>query len=156
MAEPTLTASKTDDTDGDIRWTDDKIRWEDTGNKDNEDDVEDEERCAYIDPFKDQDPFDVFSFRYRTNPNDATTDTTSTTTKSNSQDNDESSEWTEISVRGYKTDSDEVWQSTGLTLWRASTYLCEHMTQHAALFHDKRILEVRQTLFFSLCTPVQI
>lgn len=139
--------SKQEDTQGvgEIQWTDDKIRWveENTngGKKKERDDDEDEDRCAYIDPFKDQDPFDTFSFRF---PKYLDSQATTTTTN-NEVDND--SEWAEITVRGYKTGSDEVWQSTGLTLWRASTYLCEHMTKRADLFHDKHILEVRNKCY---------
>ena len=51
-----------------IQWTDDKIRWDEDENSDakNHND-HDEDRCAYIDPFKDNDPFDTFSFRYPKN-----------------------------------------------------------------------------------------
>ena len=156
--------NNTDDDDDEIRWTDDKIRWtedhdhhgtndenKEGGGKEEEDA---EDRCAYIDPFKDQDPFDTFSFRYpkRLEYLDTTSSLPTTTAiaeKTDDENDDDQgdtascNEWTEISVRGYKTDSDQVWQSTGLTLWQASTYLCEYMTKHATLFHHKRILEVR-------------
>ena len=34
-----------------------------------------------------------------------------------------------VSVHGYKRDADAVWKSTGVTLWRASEYLCDYLTQ---------------------------
>jgi len=76
-----------------------------------------------VDPFKDPDPFELFSFQFE-RPDD----------KEKSID---------IQIRGYKTDADEVWQSTGLTLWRASDYLCQYqMDNLQTLFQNKRILEL--------------
>lgn len=48
----------------------------------------------------------------------------------------------DIEIRGCKTDADEVWQSTGLTLWRASDYLCQYQIENVSLFLDKRVLEL--------------
>eukprot|EP00804_Cyclotella_cryptica_P030592 CCRYP_020006-RB/>CCRYP_020006-RB protein AED:0.37 eAED:0.37 QI:0/0/0/1/0/0/3/0/177 len=49
----------------------------------------------------------------------------------------------EVVIRGYKTNADEVWKSTGLTLWKASHYLCQYQVEHAhTLFRGKRVLEL--------------
>ena len=138
----TIAADENDD-EGEIRWTDDKIRWTEDNDKTNDGNDEEEEETAYIDPFKDPDPFDTFSFRFQLKKQltDATTAADATTEKNH---NSESNEWIELAVRGYKTDSDQVWQSTGLTLWRASEHLCHYMTQHSELFQNTRILEVSQ------------
>lgn len=70
---------------------------------------------------RDPDPFEVFPFRFERPDDDAPID---------------------ITIRGYKTDADEVWQSTGLTLWRASDYLCRYQMEHLQLFRNKRTLEL--------------
>ena len=103
------------------QWTDASIRW--PGYKAVTYDSEEEEECGYMDPFKDPDPFNIFSFQFDRPGN--------------------SDESIDINIRGYKTDSDEVWESTGLTLWRASEYLCEYQLKRHELFQNKRILEVR-------------
>ena len=59
----------------------------------------------------------------------------------NNKDNDET-KIIDIQIRGYKTDADEVWQSTGLTLWKASDYLCQYQMDNIQLFENKRILEL--------------
>ena len=104
------------------RWTDDRIRWEkDFINQDKkEEEEEEEEESAFIDPFKDPDPFHTFSFQF---------DVSGATT-------------IEIELRGYKTGADQVWQSTGLTLWKASEYLCKYMAANPELFQEKSVLEV--------------
>ena len=103
------------------RWTDDRIRWQEDFVNKKEQDEEEEEECAFIDPFKDPDPFHTFSFQFDV-PNQ---------------------EAIEIELRGYKTGADQVWQSTGLTIWRASEHLCKYMATNPDLFQGKRILEVR-------------
>jgi len=108
----------------DIIWTDDKIRWTEDNDKlsntGGEKEEEEVEECAFIDPFKDPDPFETFCFNYCNEDNHSV----------------------EVSVRGYKTEADAVWQSTGLTLWQASNHLCRYMVDHRDMFHEKRILEL--------------
>lgn len=104
-------------------WTDDAIRWpDDPPKKVQSDDDDDEEETGFMDPFKDPDPFQIFSFHFQ-NPfeKDGTLD---------------------ITVRGYKSEADEIWQSTGLTLWRASEFLCEFQLENAQMFQGKRVLEL--------------
>lgn len=109
-------------------WTDDVIRWPDDPPKKVpcDDDDDEEEETGFMDPFKDPDPFQVFSFNFQ-NPlvKDDTVD---------------------ITIRGYKSEADEIWQSTGLTLWRASEFLCEFQLANPQMFQGKRVLEVRRTM----------
>jgi hypothetical protein len=36
-----------------------------------------------------------------------------------------------ISLRGFDPESEAIWNSTGLTVWRSSHYLCEYLLQHS-------------------------
>ena len=99
------------------KWTDACIRWE-------EDELapqkEEEEEERPFDPFADPDPTQEFSFQFSIPGGPEIS----------------------ISLNGYKADADESWQSTGLTLWRASHHLNEYILQHAAQWKNKRILEL--------------
>eukprot|EP00571_Detonula_confervacea_P000451 CAMPEP_0172315650 /NCGR_PEP_ID=MMETSP1058-20130122/25873_1 /TAXON_ID=83371 /ORGANISM="Detonula confervacea, Strain CCMP 353" /LENGTH=292 /DNA_ID=CAMNT_0013029775 /DNA_START=100 /DNA_END=975 /DNA_ORIENTATION=+ len=116
-----------------VQWTDDSIRWEgglhvkkaaDESDKESDDDED-----YVVDPFKDPDPFELFSFQFE-RPGDK------------SSCDGEKDKLIDIQIRGYKTDADEVWQSTGLTLWRASDYLCQYQMENLNLFQNKRVLEL--------------
>ena len=76
---------------------------------------------------RDPDPFVIFSFRFVVPVEEA---------------GGEEDGFVDIRLRGYKTDADEVWQSTGLTLWRASDYLCRYQMENLRLFRNRRILEL--------------
>ena len=76
---------------------------------------------------RDPDPFVIFSFRFVVPVEEA---------------GGEEDGFVDIRLRGYKTDADEVWQSTGLTLWRASDYLCRYQMENLPLFRNRRILEL--------------
>ena len=119
------------------RWTDDKIRWEENdGNKqkgDGDEDDDSESDDGMIDPFKDPNPIEETSYRFP-NPHSTT---------SSDDELSSSSKFIEIVLRAYKEDADAVWQSTGLTIWRASQHLCDYLVEHAEMFQDKRTLEVR-------------
>jgi hypothetical protein len=117
VSTPETQLKETKWTDASIRWPDDKTTADDS-----------EEEYGYMDPFKDPDPFQIFSFKFNA----------STSSTSNIVDNA-----IDISIRGHKTDSDGVWESTGLTLWRAADYLCEYQVKHVQMFEGKRVLEVR-------------
>ena len=115
-----------EDTDETIKWTDDRIRWSDCEDDDINDDGDDEnsltDEAACLDPFKDPDPTQTFYFAFD-DPNIA-------------------GEQINIELKGYKPDTDQVWKSTGATLWRASEHLCKYMLKKSDLFHKKRVLEL--------------
>ena len=89
------------------KWTDSAIRWSEDENKATEDDDDDEESTGLVDPFADPDPSQTFDFEFVVN--DSTT--------------------IQISLDGYKYESDQTWNSTGLTLWRAARHLCDYLVQ---------------------------
>ena len=113
------------------KWTDSAIRWSEDENKATEED-DDEESTGLVDPFADPDPSQRFDFEFDVN--------------------DSAGGKIRLSLDGYKYESDETWQSTGLTLWRAARHLCDYLVQHLkdeqegktedSLFRDKQILEV--------------
>jgi predicted nicotinamide N-methyase len=84
---------------------------------------------------RDPDPFETFSFRFENPPveGDRRGEEVAPTT---------GGRFIDIQLRGYKTDADEVWQSTGLTLWRASDYLCRYQMENLIMFQNRRTLEL--------------
>jgi predicted nicotinamide N-methyase len=119
-----MAESSNDEAVGETRWTDAAIRWPEDAPKTDDID-EDEEECGFIDPFKDPDPFEIFSFNFDCPSHQY-----------------EDAKNIDINIRGFKADADEVWDSTGLTLWRASEYLCEYQATHLGIFQGKRVLEL--------------
>ena len=87
---------------------------------------------------RDPDPFEIFSFKFQL------PEYQHQLTNNNNYNESNYNSTLNIHIRGYKTDADEVWQSTGLTLWRASHYLCEYQIEnHRKLFqNNKRTLEL--------------
>ena len=133
--------------DGDqeeIPWRDDRIRWtEDDPSSNNHQPTtadEDDEETAFFDPFVDANPFETFSFDFVTSsssPND------------NIDENQHVGTTIHLELRGYKRDADQVWQSTGVTLWRAAEYLAQYMVQQqpsSTFWQGKRIIEVRMIM----------
>jgi len=90
------------------RWTDDSIRWPEDPPKTYE---SDEEETGFMDPFKDPDPFQIFEFKF---------DRPDRKSFAAADDEDGADRCIDLKIRGYKSEADEIWQSTGLTLWRAS------------------------------------
>ena len=134
MTEEDTTTSTTQPIIEEVVWRDDLIRWEgglnvDTTNIDDQDD-DDEEEAFQVDIFADPDPFEMFQFEFKLPSPDL-------------QQLDENDGLISVEIKGYKTDAEQVWQSTGLTLWRASHYLCEYQVEHySELFQNKRVLEL--------------
>lgn len=99
-------------------WTDDSIRWTKEELQNHQDKQEHDEQVA-ADIFRDANPMDTFCFSL---PNGLS-----------------------IEIKGYKSDSDEIWTSTGLTLWKASEHLCRYLVTHSErllLREDLQILEL--------------
>ena len=109
-----------------IKWTDDIVRGLNNGS-DDEEEEEEEEECTMIDPFKDPDPTKTFSFHFSLSDDDNAID---------------------IDLKGYKKEADQVWKSTGLTIWRAAEMMCNYMIDHSELVTEKhKIIEVRTLPF---------
>lgn len=80
-----------------------EVRWVDAWIRWKEDEGQDsgsDEEEPLPDPFREDTPTEVFTFDFGE---------------------------IHLELDGYKEDSDEIWKSTGLTLWRASNHLCEHL-----------------------------
>jgi predicted nicotinamide N-methyase len=78
-----------------------------------------------MDPFQDQNPFETFHFEFKVADGD-TVDVTPVP----------------IELRGYKTDSDQVWKSTGLTIWKAAEVLGRYMAQHYPVIQNQSVMEL--------------
>ena len=103
-------------------WVDAWIRWERNSKCNNIED-EDEEGDNHLDELPP--PTECYTFTY---PNPA----------------DEGSD-IKLELEGFGSDSEQTWNSTGLTLWRSSDHLCQYLvSEHKLLqsINDLRILEV--------------
>jgi len=149
----TTTTSSQGDAVDDVRWTDARIRWpeddvaknDDEEDESDDDDEEEEEDANPFDPFADPDPTEVFSFRFDVAAASADDDDRPASDESG-EDPEEATSPTSttirLDIRGYKTGSDQVWESTGLTLWKASRYLCDYTIRRASDLRGKRVLEL--------------
>lgn len=111
-ATPTATSSTATKTKQETHWTDAQVRWtaanhnqeqSDHNNADDEEDDEDSRSSSSFQPDPTQTFSHRFSFREKT---------------------------IDINLRGYEEQSDTIYISTGLTLWRSSELLCEYMIGH--------------------------
>lgn len=124
---PTMSTSNAsaDDEVKETNWTDDAVRWTAEENEHfggggcGGDEDDDDEGVADI--FK-EDPRTSFSFQFE-HP-------------------EERSRSIDIELQGFKYDSDEIYKSTGLTLWRAASKTCDYILQHHSILQGKRILEL--------------
>ena len=104
-----------------VPWVDAWIRWE-RSNQDGTDDESSEEDDEKLPP-----PTESYTFTY---PNP--------TTGSDIV----------LELKGFHEDSEQIWNSTGLKLWRSSHYLCQHLVnEEAELLQDEtntnlRVLEI--------------
>lgn len=94
-------------------WIDAWVRWE-RDSKEVLDNHDDDDNDAPASPT------DTFSFRYPHN-NDS---------------------FIHMELQGFPPDSEQIWNSTGLTLWRSSHYLCEYLLEHPELLKDSQITEL--------------
>ena len=122
----------------DVKWTDAQIRWPEdkVSPEDAADESDDDQDENPFDPFADPDPHEIFSFRFVTKKSSSNNEEPI----EGATDDDEES--IRVEIHGYKTDSDQVWESTGLTLWKASKYLCDYMVKHDEKLRGQRVLEV--------------
>jgi len=127
------------------RWVDAAIRWDDHA----EEEVED----APFDPFA-EDRKQKFCFSFPLSITDDTTEqllqvagnsdgsASASASKSIVADPDNTIDVITIELFGYTHDSDETFNSTGLTLWRAAEHLCHYMIKTSSTLQKKRILEL--------------
>jgi hypothetical protein len=154
---------------GETRWIDAQIRWDD-GVDDNAAIVaaatvnnggpqqesageEDDDGADALDPFfADPHPQETFVFAEQPPPPPPLSDSIHHPGKNNNNGTKIALNNDIINVRldGYKADADQVWQSTGLTLWSAAWELSRYLLHHAELVRPGRtILEVRCLSSFS-------
>jgi len=128
-----------------IRWTDDKIRWSDDEDADDDDGgtratkkdttPDEDDEAALKDPFKEQDSTELFTRTFTlpaANPYHKNSDDDGT------KNGNATKATTTIELQGYQAEADEIWKSTGLTLWRASDYLCEYLLEQPQLLLRRR------------------
>ena len=100
-------------------WVDAWIRWERNSKCNNDIDNEDE------DDDKLPPPTECYTFTYPNPTNEGSN--------------------IKLELKGYHDDSEQTWNSTGLTLWRSSDHLCRYLvSEHQLLqgINDLRVLEV--------------
>lgn len=104
-------------------WTDPKYEA-----KDEEDDDDDENDGGMLDMFADTDPRDSFPFEIKIHHPESKEEKTTKT----------------ITLQGYKLDSDESAQSTGVTLWQAAPRLAHFLMKPESreLIFGKNVLEL--------------
>mmetsp|Transcript_28388 Transcript_28388/g.83503 ORF Transcript_28388/g.83503 Transcript_28388/m.83503 type:complete len:263 (-) Transcript_28388:172-960(-) len=96
------------------KWIDAWVRWERTSYDSDDGDDNDQDSTAVA-------PTETYSFHYSTKREESI----------------------DIELRGFHSDSEQIWNSTGLTLWRSSHHLCEYLVEHQDLLgSNKRILEL--------------
>jgi hypothetical protein len=124
------------------RWTDARIRWPEDGKNEhdrnidgtttvadgnddgNDDDNDNDDEGPLQDPFKDADPLQTFNFQFvvpRRKVDDERNENATCSSPSSSLPS--TTTLVDIEIYGYKDDSDQVWESTGLTVWRAAKHL---------------------------------
>jgi predicted nicotinamide N-methyase len=101
--------------------------------------VNDDEEEPNFDIFGDPDPYETFSFSFTT-----TSAIENPTTTSNDDNNDDNPKRDiKITLKGYKHEHERIFDSTGLTLWRASRILCDYMCSNAdTMIQNKNVLEL--------------
>jgi hypothetical protein len=110
------------------RWTDARIRWPEDADSERDRnkseknglDDDDEYEGPLQDPFKDDNPMQTFNFHFsvprRIEGGGESGGSSSSTGRMDHL-------MIDIEIKGYKDDSDQVWESTGLTVWRAAEHL---------------------------------
>jgi predicted nicotinamide N-methyase len=104
---------------------------------DDSDDDEHDDASGWTDLFSDPDPMDEFHFRFEL-PIDHASDGDDISAAQ-----DESNRSIDIHLVGYKAELGQTLHSTGLTLWRASSLLCDFLLQHPGYVRGKSVVEVR-------------
>lgn len=118
--------------------------------------VEDDDKEPHFDIFGDPDPYEDFSFNFKVskrlnnaqedNESNKKTDITDGkdgyNEENNEKDNEEEKREISIVIKGFKHEHERIFDSTGLTLWRASKLLCDYMCSNPQCIENKRVLEI--------------
>jgi len=110
--------------------------------------AEPDETDLSLDIFDDPDPYDTFHLQFHVLENGInyeTYKTFSSTTKNvnkNYENNKKCKNTINVTLKGMKTENCQTISSTGLTLWNASTLLCEFVCSNVGIIKQKDILEV--------------
>mmetsp|Transcript_10564 Transcript_10564/g.15917 ORF Transcript_10564/g.15917 Transcript_10564/m.15917 type:complete len:330 (+) Transcript_10564:89-1078(+) len=122
--------------------------------------VDDSEKEHNFDLFGDPDPYEIFFFSFTVPaapavpPNEnAATSTNNThvakdnilggcSEKGNMTTEDRHEREISITLKGFKHEHERIFDSTGLTLWRASKLLCDFMCSNTHYIEDKTVLEL--------------
>lgn len=108
-------------TEKETPWIDAWIRWERDSKAIVGDDEDENENDAPATPT------DSFSFRYPL---------------PSSHGDIKGASFVSMELKGFPSESEETWNSTGLTIWRSSHHLCEYLLQHPELVKNKRVVEL--------------
>jgi predicted nicotinamide N-methyase len=100
-------------------------------------DDDDNDASGWTDLFSDPDPMDEFHFRFELPVGHASDGNDISAAQ------DESNRSIDIHLVGYKAELGQTLHSTGLTLWRASSLLCDFLLQHPGYIRGKSVVEVR-------------
>jgi hypothetical protein len=84
-----------------------------------------------LDPFADPHPQETFVFAEQPPP--PLFDSIHHPVKNNNNGTTALNDTINVRLDGYKADADQVWQSTGLTLWSAAWELSRYLLHHADL-----------------------
>jgi hypothetical protein len=104
---------------------------------DDSDDDDNDDASGWTDLFSDPDPMDEFHFRFELPVGRASDGDDISAAQ------DESNRSIDIHLVGYKAELGQTLHSTGLTLWRASSLLCDFLLQHPGHVRGKSVVEVR-------------
>ena len=103
--------------------------------------LEEDEKEDNFNLFGDPDPYEQFEFSF---PKGGNVDTNNDNSNDNDNDNSNINDKNEISItlRGYKHEHERIFDSTGLTLWRASKLLCDFLCSNSYYVENKNVLEL--------------
>jgi len=128
---------------------------DDDDHDDDDDDTDTDTEEGFMDPFTDPNPTQEFIFEYPTKKKKKKVTTKTNTSAGmredgvnddengdDDNDDDDNYDMVRINVVGYKTDADETWESTGVTIWRATHILNDYIHQHYDEWTGYSILEL--------------
>jgi hypothetical protein len=149
------------------RWIDAQIRWDDgddnaavtaaavtvnNGPQQSAGEEEEDDGADVLDPFADPHPQETFAFAEQPPLFDSIHHPVN-----NNNGTALNNDIINVRLDGYKADADQVWQSTGLTLWSAAWELSRYLLHHAELVRPGRtILEVRFYLLLFVSAAVMM